>query len=129
MQFRHSVLVTLVLWSTTWSYAMAAPPHRVLILDVLAKRGGPTSSIMAVEVETGKVSASTTVGWGPEIGLSEKADLLAVLTFNVVQGRFRPNSRLEIFRTADLVRLESGLLPFKGRLVFQEYGMDPTLAF
>jgi hypothetical protein len=82
-----------------------------------------------LDVASGKISAQTDLGSGPELGLSPKGDIVAVLTYNRVGGAFEAHNRLQTFRTSDLKRLENGLLPFPGRIGFQDYPRGPTIGF
>src|SRR5260370_21725447 len=93
--------------------SLGADGHRVLILDALQEFGSlpPTSEILVCEVESGKTVARTEVGGGPEIGLSRKRDLVAVLTDNLIGGIAQPHSRLQTFKTSDLSEVVKGLIP------------------
>jgi len=122
----------LVAWSALVSVsgsALGEDTHRVLVIDVLTNQGEPNSRMVLLEVESGKILADTEIGAGPEVGLSARGDVVAVLTDNNVGGISRPNARLTTYNTSNLQRLEQGLVPFKDRGGFQDFPPIPTIFF
>jgi hypothetical protein len=108
----------------------AAEPHRVLVLDLLTKQRGAESKLLVIEVESGKVVASVDTGDSPQLGLSSKGDLVAVISRIVVGGVGQRQNKLDVFQTSDLKRLESGVLPGEVQpSIFREPPGVPTLAF
>jgi hypothetical protein len=129
MLARISTLAALGIWlGASWT-ASADDNHAILILDLGGVRSDPKPRMVKVEVDTGKVLAQSEVGQGPDVGVSPKGDLVAVLTHNIVGGAGLGHARVEVYRTSDLKRLESGLLPFTGRMVYMDPVSDGTVVF
>lgn len=129
MLLRFLTLVVLGIWLSGSGPLFADSKHAVLIVDVLGWQSSENPRILKVEVETGKVLAETEVGWDPDLGLSPKGDLVAVLTHNIVGGAALAHSRLEIFRTSDLKRLQNGVLPFPGRATYMDPASQGSVVF
>ena len=120
-------MVILIVGSVDASYGGGG--HQVLILDMLKKQATGDSRLVVLDIESGKVISTAETGRGPEIGISPKGDVVAVLTYNRVGGRFRPEARMDTFRLPDLQSLERGTMPFKGRIGFQAEPTAPTIVF
>ncbi len=129
MKFSNSTLVLVGVGLTAFGSPAAAENHRVLVVDVVTKQADPNSQILLVEIESAKVLARTEVGTGLEVGLSQKGDCLAVLSYNLVGGIAQSHPRLAVYRTSDLKLLKRGLLPFVHSGGFQRFPPFPTIAF
>src|SRR5207237_397699 len=126
---KYGRLAVLLVWACSFSPCVAADAHRILVLDAVKAFGSPSARLSVIEIESGKVISRVDVGANPEIGLSQKGNEVAVVTDNTVGGIAQPHSRLEIYRTSDLNRLQTGLFPFVGRGGFADYAREPTLFF
>jgi hypothetical protein len=92
--------------------ALAAPTHRVLVLDnVVATERNTSARLLVVEIETGKILAQADeVGIEPDVAVSPKGDLVAVEANDFVGGRYQKNCRLQVYAAGDLRRLHNGML-------------------
>jgi hypothetical protein len=94
--------------------------HRLLILDNGRKRRPESDhQLLLVDVESGKVVARQEIGSNTSLAVSPKGDVVAAVYNRWKQEGALAPAHLDFFRSSDLKRLESGLLPAIPRMGYQ----------
>jgi hypothetical protein len=97
-----------------------AGSHRLLILDNGRKRRPESDhQLLLVDVESGKVVARQEIGSNTSLAVSPKGDVVAAVYNRWKQEGALAPAHLDFFRSSDLKRLESGLLPAIPRMGYQ----------
>lgn len=130
MKSKHLIPAFFAAWMGFLGPASAGEPHRVLILTNKDRdRQFVTAQVLVVDIDSGKISAQAETGYRPDVAVSPKGDVVAVVAAHAVAGRFQRHDRLELYRLPDLRKLESGPLPFTARLQHGVLPPHPLIQF